>query len=529
MQLVKLAPTGATRGWFRAMDHCVSDKLHLSRTQVAALWWTIGAFLAVRVLAMFTLPITDTTEARYAEMARKMAETGRWLAPQDKYGVSFWGKPPLSTWLSAGGIELFGVNGFAVRLPVLLVSLGLLWLVFIWVRSLVGRNTALVSVAVLFSMATFFGASAFVMTDMPMALGTTLAMIGFWNGTCRDTPHKAWGFAMFGGLAIGMLAKGPVSLVLFLIPNVLWLAVRNEWGRLSRLPWQWGAVILIGLTVPWYAAAEYATPGFLRYFLIGEHIERFLVPGWAGDLYGGGHHFTRGSIWVFWTGAIRPWSYVALLPLLIKVRSAVRTVRSDEKGWLLYLFLWAISPLILFTLAANILPAYTIPGLPASAILMVVVYTRLWPDAPGKWPRYIFVVGAAISLAFFGAVAVLAKTAPDILALKSHERLVEKAHNLLPGAPIYRVEWRSFSAEYYTGGKVRFIKLEELKTLDPGAEIALSVPFVYDAEVSALGYRRVGELGRGNVLFVPETAMKAERSVSHDSDSGNRLKHEDRD
>ncbi len=476
--------------------------LVLSRNHVLFLYGTLCAFIFVRLVAMVTLPFTDTTESRYGEMARKMVETGNWLTPQDGYGVPFWGKPPLNTWLAAGGMEMFGVNEFAARLPILLSALAILGLVYVWSRSVAGRNTALVSVTVLFSTVAFFGASAFVMTDIPMALGTTLVMVAFWNAVCGAAPDRNWGYAVFLGLAIGMLAKGPVAVVICLIPLAIWLTLRREWFLLRRLPWIKGSAILLALTVPWYAAAEWATPGFLRYFIIGEHIERFLVPGWAGDLYGGGHDEAKGMIWIFWTGTIRPWSYVALLPLLWKARSGVRAVRSDGSGWMLYLFLWAISPMILFTFASNILPAYTIPGLPASAILLVVLYTCLWSEHPGKWRRYLFVGSAAVSLAFFAGVAILAQAAPDMLRLKSHKALVAKAHELAPGAPIYRVGQRSFSSEFYTDGSVNLISIRDLATLEGDGPIAVSAPEKDAAQVAALDYRRIGELGRGNVLFV---------------------------
>lgn len=45
---------------------------------------------------MGAYPLMDTTEARYAEMSRKMLETNQWLVPQFDYGIPFWGKPPLS-------------------------------------------------------------------------------------------------------------------------------------------------------------------------------------------------------------------------------------------------------------------------------------------------------------------------------------------------------------------------------------------------------------------------------------------------
>ncbi len=53
-----------------------------------------------------------------------MLETGNWLVPQVDYGVPFWGKPPLSMWLSAAAMAVFGVNEFAARLPSFLLLVG---------------------------------------------------------------------------------------------------------------------------------------------------------------------------------------------------------------------------------------------------------------------------------------------------------------------------------------------------------------------------------------------------------------------
>ncbi|WP_230370493.1 ArnT family glycosyltransferase [Paludibacterium denitrificans] len=59
--------------------------------------YVLCALLILRLLTMWVIPLTDTTEARYAEIARKMLETGNWVTPQHDYGVPFWAKPPLST------------------------------------------------------------------------------------------------------------------------------------------------------------------------------------------------------------------------------------------------------------------------------------------------------------------------------------------------------------------------------------------------------------------------------------------------
>jgi len=76
-----------------------------------------AVLILFRAFLNYAVPLMDKTEARYAEIARIMAETNNWTTLQIDYGIPFWAKPPLSTWLSAMSFQLFGVNEFAARLP----------------------------------------------------------------------------------------------------------------------------------------------------------------------------------------------------------------------------------------------------------------------------------------------------------------------------------------------------------------------------------------------------------------------------
>lgn len=505
MTTVEILPAATCRRHFNGVLPYSGRDIQLTPALRRRLYMVLSAFLSLRVLAMFYLPLTDTTEARYSEIARKMVETANWITPQFDYGVPFWGKPPLHTWLSALGMQLFGTHEAAARLPILLVSLLLLAVLWVWLRDIIGRNIALVSVTVLMSMAMFFGASAFVMTDMPMTLGTVLVMAGFWTGACRETTSRAWGMMVFVGLAVGLLAKGPVAVVLCTIPLFLWLALTGNWGALKRLPWGPGLALATLMTAPWYIAAEIATPGFLHYFIVGEHFNRFVVSGWSGDLYGSAHVQPKGMIWVLWLQAALPWSVVPIL-FVWRARCTLQSFKQDQSGLLLYLLAWALAPLILFTPAANILGAYTLPGLPAAAILMTVLAANQGGQRPGLGQKMGFSITIATVFVLFAAFVAGLVFVPERMPLKTHKALIEAASEIVPDAAIYTVSGRSYSAEFYTLGAAEPVEVTALPSLlsNPQAA-ALAVPNSLVPQLNSPQLQNLGQFGRNTLLLKPET------------------------
>jgi 4-amino-4-deoxy-L-arabinose transferase-like glycosyltransferase len=417
-------------------------------TKNRGILWGLILLFAVRLLAMIWVPLTDPTEARYAEIARKMVETGNWITPQFDYGVPFWAKPPLHTWLSAVGIAAFGATPFAARFGILLATIATLTILWRWGCTLTDRKTAGVTVLVTASSGLFFVSAAFVQTDMVLTLGVVASMAGFY-GSLKD--HRRWGWLFFLGIAIGLMGKGPVAVVLTLTPILIWMFWRGDWKDLRRLPWVGGVALCAVLVIPWYALAEIATPGFLRYFLIGEHIQRFLEPGWKGDLYGAGRAHPKGTIWLFWVVATLPWS--PLLPVLLWRRR--KSGFADGEGLYLYLFLFALTPLVFFTAAANILLAYVLPAVPAAAMLAVILWTRTEPSGV-SWLK----LGVAeMILAAIGITAVSLRDVNSSL-LPSETGLVAAYSG--PGR-LAILDSRSFSAEFYSKGKLTKLKtMEEL-------------------------------------------------------------------
>ena len=383
--------------------------LDLTARERRALALFVVVVIVVRLATLGAYPLMDSTESRYAEIARKMLETGNWLTPQFDYGVPFWGKPPLSTWLSAAAMAAFGVGEFAARLPSFLLALACAIPIAVHGTLRGGRDQGLWTLALFASTGLVFIAAGAVMTDTALVLGTTMSMTGFWIAVCGPDRHRAAAVtAFFVGLAIGLLAKGLVGAALTFLPVCAWVVMTQRWrDAWTRLPWMGGLLLTAALVVPWYWAAERATPGFLDYFLVGEHWKRFVESGWKGDLYGAAHSRPRGMIWLYWIAAALPWSAVALAWLgreLMQKRVNLHALVADP--WRLYLLLWTVAPMVFFTVSGNILATYVLPGLPAFALLV----GDLWRPADGdkralRSPaRAVIVAGLAIPILFVAGI-----------------------------------------------------------------------------------------------------------------------------
>ncbi|MGB0898953.1 MAG: ArnT family glycosyltransferase, partial [Psychrobium sp.] len=277
------------------------------------------AVLSIRLISLGFYPLYDTTEARYGEIARLMLETGNWVTPLFDYNVPFWGKPPLQTWISAASFGILGVNEFAARLPHFLCTLVTILLTYRFANQYFGTRRAVISIIVLSASIGFTITAGTVMTDSALLMAITLAMISFWR-CFQENNSTINGLLFFAALSLGMLIKGPVAVVIIGIALTVWsVSQRCFVIAISSLPWGKGLLLFIVLTLPWYLWAEIRTPGFLEYFIVGEHIQRFLVSGWQGDLYGTAHKEPRGMIWLFWVGAAFPWSLLLMKQFMTSV------------------------------------------------------------------------------------------------------------------------------------------------------------------------------------------------------------------
>jgi 4-amino-4-deoxy-L-arabinose transferase-like glycosyltransferase len=429
-----------------------SDRDQSNKASSLVFWAAtlILSLIAIRLISLGLFPLYDTTEARYGEMARIMFETNNWVTPQFDYNVPFWGKPPFQTWISALSFSWFGISEFTARLPHFCCGLLTCYLVYRFTKSLTNNSTAIFSLLILTSSLGFIIAIGMVMTDSALLMAYTLAMLSYWQ--CYSQKDKVVsGHLFFVALALGMLIKGPVAVVLIGISLVCWGLWQGCFKlAIKSLPWLTGMMVFLLLTLPWYIWAEIRTPGFLEYFIIGEHVQRFLVSGWQGDLYGTAHVKPRGIIWLYWLVCASPWSFIVIGLIVKKYRGiALPQTKYQALGINKYLVCWMVSPLLLFTLAGNILPIYVLPGFSALAVL-VALNCRLT-----KKINYL----ALISLTLLGLIITLLNF--GVFQSKSESELLGVNRTFSQYTPLYYWNKRPFSAQFYSKGQAQLLENKE--------------------------------------------------------------------
>jgi len=349
--------------------------------------WTVLGIIILRAVLIAIVPLLDKTEARYGEIARLMKETGQWIVLQIDYDVVFWAKPPLSTWLSAGSMQVFGVNEFAARLPAFLLCLFIIYLLIRFLKS--DALSKYVPAFILLTTPEFLLHAGVVSTDVSLLLAIVITMLAYWK-TVNSEKRTIWAYLFFVGIGLGLLAKGPLVVILTGPPIFIWCLLDRKRFKPTflKLPWLIGLPITAIVAVPWYYFAEMESPGFVDYFIVGEHFKRFTESGWSGDKYGFAKSQPLGMIWVFLFAFAFPWIQI----MAVQAWKRRKTIWKDP--YVSFLLLWLLWTPIFFTISRNVIHTYILPSTVPMALLLVH-----WWKENKNWYRLAMIFPAAIVLA----------------------------------------------------------------------------------------------------------------------------------
>ncbi len=365
------------------------------------------ALLLLTICTFFILlgsrSLNEPDEGRYAEIAREMIETGDWPVPHFWY-VPHFDKPPMTYWLVATSLKLFGQNEWAVRLPLALAGLSGVLAAWFLGKSLGGRPVAVWSVLILQSSLLYFAMSRMLTTDIFLAQFNAWAIYFLWRSwVCLrepQTPRKYfWRWHLVGWLAIalGFLTKGPIALAIPLATLFPLLIIRRKTFTEKRRLFGGmlaGLVLFLAVAAPWFLAANARVPGTLNYMVFHQA---------AGHVLGTTIHTRQGFPGYFFVIApvgLLPWSW--LLGWLWRREHWRQMPSLQQDGWLL-LNVWALFTFTLFSVTHSKLPAYILPIFPPLAVLLALRFFRETEmKVPGLPPGWIWVL-CAVSPLFLAA------------------------------------------------------------------------------------------------------------------------------
>ncbi len=311
-----------------------------------------------------SMPLMESTEARYAEIAREMIVSGNYLEPYYN-GIKHFHKPPLAYWFTAAGFKIFGLNNFGARFFCILAAVLAVCYLFHMARLLLkDEKQALLASYIFSSSLLFLVVSRLASTEIYLATCVIAAQFYLLR---QIYGRRGWNNALLYGvfLGLGFAIKGPIIFLFTLLPGLVAKLFDSRHRRIFS--WREVAVVVTTfalLALPWYLFVIMKNPGLLEYFLKVQTVDRIVTD-----------HFHRYE---------PPWYFfyifaVTFLPytlFFLKGLGRWKQLSGQLKPLLLYIAL----PLLVFTLVKGKHATYILPFYGSCAILTAGMLT--WDTMP---------------------------------------------------------------------------------------------------------------------------------------------------
>lgn len=334
----------------------------------SATWVAVLSFIwFASTTWMYPLLLPD--EGRYTGVAWHMLVSGDYLTPRLD-GLPFFHKPPLYYWLTAGALQLFGDNAWAGRLCSVLSATALVTLFYAFLRRYANARAAMGAALILSIQPFIFGAAHYANLDMLVAALMSATILAGADAVLRHEQlldDRLSIAGMYAAAGAGFLAKGLIGIVLPAGVLFFWLLGRRRFRAMAPLLWWPGIVLFIVIALPWMLVMEVRHPGFFHYYIVVQHIERFLDPGFNNP-----HPF-----WFYLPvviGLTLPWSIQLWRwcqpqgPLVRTfVPPATRLAQADRRVLRGLMLSWLLVILVFFSIPTSKLVGYVIALLPPLA------------------------------------------------------------------------------------------------------------------------------------------------------------------
>lgn len=311
--------------------------------------------------------LQGSTEARVAGIAMAMHLDNDWVVPR-LFREPFLEKPPLSLWLDAGAIRLFGGTTWAVRLASAFAGLFSVMLLYGMLRKF-GRPKTLAFVAglMLATMASYWSNVRGVGEDSLLTLGVTMALLAFYQAARpaseRDSSNLGTWLLFTLGMVIATLSKGVLGLAMPGVVIFVYLASTSLMDKQFKLgdwikPGLFTLLALVPLMI--WLGFLYQRDGLqsVREVLLTNSVGRF-----SGSFVEAGHYEPFYYYIVKLPEAFLPWNILVYLGLWHFRKSLVRN------RYRLFFSVWLVAQFTLLTFASSKRTVYLMALTPAAAVL----------------------------------------------------------------------------------------------------------------------------------------------------------------
>ncbi len=332
-----------------------------------------GCILLALLINLNDWSVTESTEARYAQIANEMKESGDFLHPT-LMGIKHYHKPPLTYWLTAAGYNLFGVNGFGARfflqIAIVIQVLTVYGISRILLRD---KRYAIWASMLYFALPGVIMSGRVLSTDVYLCTFVLLSVYAW----LRFTEGKGGVYLLlfYTSLGLGFFTKGPVVFIfpLFIIAGSRIAGFRPPKLRHGHIA---GAVIMLAIGMWWFIYLYAADSRFLDYFLFRHTVERFTT-----DV------FRRSEPWWFFFAVVPaasfPWGVMLITRLFRK--------NELKKPKSLLFLMWIIGPVIFFSLSQSKMLLYVLPVYAGIATGSIWFWIRMQSGEQRLWGRIQFI------------------------------------------------------------------------------------------------------------------------------------------
>jgi 4-amino-4-deoxy-L-arabinose transferase-like glycosyltransferase len=299
-------------------------------------------------------PLFDVDEGAFSQATMEMFQRGDFLSTYLN-GQPRYDKPILVYWLQAAAVALLGPVELAFRLPSAICATLWALLTYWFVERNYDRERALLAAALLVTSlgVTIIGRAA--TADALLNCLIAASMFAAWLHL--STGERRWLYAAHAAIGLGLLAKGPIALLVPGAVTFLFCILRRDLKTWLRAVLDWRALLLLlVIAAPWYAVILYKEGwGFVDGFILRHNAARF-----GGPMQGHG-----GSLLYYF-----PVLLALTLPftaLLVPVAQGLKAMWRDDLQT--YLLLWFAFVFVFFSLSGTKLPHYLLYGVTGLVIL----------------------------------------------------------------------------------------------------------------------------------------------------------------